>query len=109
MERCAASIPCATVALLTDVLSRPIFVPYATVRKGGVAIEDGREGRAQRTRERIRVAARRLFLQKGYQATSMEAIRLAAGVASKETVYRHYQSKERLFVDVMGRLTMEQP
>jgi AcrR family transcriptional regulator len=78
-------------------------------RKGGVAIEDGRDSRAQQTRERIRAAARRLFLQQGYQATSMDAIRVAAGVASKETVYRHYPSKEKLFIDVMGHLTMEQP
>jgi TetR/AcrR family transcriptional regulator, mexJK operon transcriptional repressor len=91
---------------------RPIFVPYRTIRKGGASIEDvqdGRDSRAQQTRERIRVAARRLFLQQGYQATSMDAIRVAAGVASKETLYRHYPSKERLFIDVMGHLTMEQP
>jgi TetR/AcrR family transcriptional repressor of mexJK operon len=78
-------------------------------RKGGAVIEDGRDGRAQQTRERIRVAARRLFLQQGYQATSMDAIRVAAGVASKETLYRHYPSKEKLFIDVVGHLTMEQP
>jgi AcrR family transcriptional regulator len=77
--------------------------------KGGAIIEDGRESRAQQTRERIRAAARRLFLQQGYQATSMDAIRAASGVASKETVYRHYPSKEKLFIDVMGHLTMEQP
>jgi AcrR family transcriptional regulator len=72
-------------------------------------IEEGRESRAQQTRERIRAAAQRLFLQRGYRATSMEAIRVAAGVASKETLYRHYASKEELFVAVMERLTMEQP
>ncbi|HEY7021761.1 MAG TPA: TetR/AcrR family transcriptional regulator [Ktedonobacterales bacterium] len=85
------------------------YVPYRTIRKGGAVIEDGRDSRAQQTRERIRVAARRLFLQQGYQATSMDAIRVAAGVASKETLYRHYPSKEKLFIDVMGHLTMEQP
>src|SRR5690242_6388113 len=78
-------------------------------KKGGAAIEDGRHSRAQQTRERIRAAARRLFLQQGYQATSMDAIRVAAGVASKETLYRHYPSKEKLFIDVMGHLTMERP
>jgi AcrR family transcriptional regulator len=71
--------------------------------------EERRNSRAERTRERIRAAARQLFLQQGYQATSVEAIRVAAGVSSKETLYRHYASKEQLFADVMGHLTMEQP
>jgi AcrR family transcriptional regulator len=39
----------------------------------------------------------------------MDAIRVAAAVASKETLYRHYPSKEQLFIDVMGHLRMEQP
>jgi AcrR family transcriptional regulator len=71
--------------------------------------EERQGSRAERTRERIRAAARLLFLQQGYQATSVEAIRVAAGVSSKETLYRHYASKEELFADVMGHLTMEQP
>ena len=82
------------------------------IRKGGASIEDGhigRDSRARQTRERIRAAALRLFLQQGYQATSMDAIRVAAEIASKETLYRHYPSKEKLFIDVMGHLTMEQP
>jgi AcrR family transcriptional regulator len=32
-----------------------------------------------------------------------------AGISSKETLYRHYSSKEALFVDVLSHLTMEQP
>jgi len=94
---------------LTAVISCSTFVPYRTIRKGGATIEDGQDSRAQQTRERIRAAARQRFLQQGYQATSMDAIRVAAGVASKETLYRHYASKEKLFIDVMGHLTMEQP
>lgn len=66
-------------------------------------------GRAQHTRERIRAAAHRLFLRHGYQATSTDAILAEAGVASKETLYRHYVSKEALFADVLGHLTTEQP
>ena len=64
---------------------------------------------AQQTRERLRAAAHRLFLQQGYQATSIDAILAAAGISSKETLYRHYPSKEALFVDVLSHLTMEQP
>lgn len=65
--------------------------------------------RAQETRERLRRAARRLFLRQGYQATSVEAILAEAGVSSKETFYRHYANKEALFADVLSQLTMEQP
>lgn len=65
--------------------------------------------RTQRTRERIRAAAKRLFLQQGYLATSTDAILAEAGISSKETLYRHYASKEDLFVDVLGQLSLEQP
>src|SRR5215217_5334890 len=65
--------------------------------------------RAQRTREQIRAAAQRLFLQQGYLATSTDAILTEAGIASKETLYRHYASKEELFADVLRHLTLEQP
>jgi TetR/AcrR family transcriptional regulator, mexJK operon transcriptional repressor len=65
--------------------------------------------RAQRTRERIRAAARRLFLAQGYVATSTDAILAEAGVSSKETLYRHYESKEELFVDVLRSMSLDQP
>lgn len=65
--------------------------------------------RTQQTRERLRTAAHRLFLQQGYLATSIDAILAEAGISSKETLYRHYANKEALFVDVLSHLTMEQP
>ena len=65
--------------------------------------------RPQQTRERIRAAALRLFLQQGYLATSVNAILGEAGVSSTETFYRHYGNKEDLFVDILGYLTLEQP
>ncbi|HEY7415692.1 MAG TPA: TetR/AcrR family transcriptional regulator, partial [Ktedonobacteraceae bacterium] len=65
--------------------------------------------RTQQTRERLRTAAHRLFLQQGYTATSIDAILAEAGISSKETLYRHYANKEALFVDVLSHLTMEQP
>jgi TetR/AcrR family transcriptional repressor of mexJK operon len=65
--------------------------------------------RAQLTREQIRAAAHRLFLQHGYLATSTDAILAEAGFSSKETLYRYYASKEDLFVDVLGHLTLSQP
>ena len=65
--------------------------------------------RAQQTREKLRDAAHRLFLQQGYQSTSIDAILVEAGISSKETLYRYYSNKEALFIDVLSRLTMEQP
>src|SRR6266581_2184440 len=74
-----------------------------------VTMEHRQNRRAQQTREQIRAAAQRLFLQHGYLATSTDAIMAEAGISSKETLYRHYASKEELFVDVLGHLTLEQP
>lgn len=65
--------------------------------------------RAQRKRGQIRDAARRLFLQYGFDGTSTDAIMAAAGVASKETLYRYYPNKEELFADVLRHLTLEHP
>ncbi|GCE28742.1 transcriptional regulator [Dictyobacter alpinus] len=64
--------------------------------------------RSQRTREQIRAAAQRLFLESGFMGTSTDAIMAEAGVASKETLYRHYANKEALFVDVLEHMTLEQ-
>src|SRR5262245_11650806 len=72
-------------------------------------MEHEQNRRTQQTRQRIRVAAHRLFLQQGYLATSIDAILAEAGISSKETLYRHYANKEALFVDVLSHLTMEQP
>ena len=72
-------------------------------------METRQHSRAQKTREQIRAAAHRIFLQHGYLATSTDAIMAEAGISSKETLYRHYASKEELFVDVLGNLTLEQP
>ena len=72
-------------------------------------MEQRQNTRTQQTRERLRAAAHRLFLQQGYLASSIDAILAEAGISSKETLYRHYANKEALFVDVLSHLTMEQP
>src|SRR5512142_87491 len=48
----------------------------------------------------IREAAARLFLEKGYQGTSMDEIAAAARI-SKQTIYTHFESKEQLFADLV--------
>lgn len=54
----------------------------------------------QSKRQQIVEAACRLFLENGYELTSMDAVAAEANV-SKRTVYSHFQSKELLFTDIM--------
>jgi AcrR family transcriptional regulator len=54
---------------------------------------------ASTTRERLLVAARELIEEGGYAAASVIAIADRAGVAAG-TLYRHFASKEELFVEV---------
>lgn len=56
----------------------------------------------------IREAAQRLFLARGFAGTTTDAITREAGV-SKETLYRYYPSKDAIFADVLGRLTLDSP
>lgn len=51
-------------------------------------------------RDAIMVAATRLFLERGYSGTSMEAIAEAAPV-SKPTLYTHFRDKNDLFAAVV--------
>jgi len=54
------------------------------------------EPRSARKREAILEAATTLFLRSGYLGTSMDEIAALAAV-SKQTVYKHFADKERLF------------
>ena len=64
--------------------------------------------RARAKRDQILDGARRVFLRDGFAATSTDAIAEEAGV-SKRTLYAYYPSKEDLFVDVLSKLTLENP
>ncbi|WP_040579867.1 TetR/AcrR family transcriptional regulator [Methyloferula stellata] len=44
--------------------------------------------------------AQRIFLERGYSQTTMQSIAEEAG-ASKETLYRHFGSKEGLFTEIV--------
>jgi len=46
--------------------------------------------------------AERVFLMRGFSDTTMQMIASQAG-GSKETLYRHFKSKEALFAEVVGR------
>lgn len=55
----------------------------------------GRQQQAQRTRRSVIDSARRLFLERGFAATTMPAVAQAAGV-SVQTVYKVFGTKARL-------------
>jgi TetR/AcrR family transcriptional repressor of mexJK operon len=58
------------------------------------------ETRSERKRQAIIDAARTVFLRNGYLGTSMDEIAAVAAV-SKQTVYKQFADKERLFIDVI--------
>jgi TetR/AcrR family transcriptional repressor of mexJK operon len=62
----------------------------------------GRSRRAPRLASggAIREAAAALFLERGYQGTSLDQIAAAAKV-SKQTIYTHFANKEELFADLV--------
>ena len=62
------------------------------------------ETRSARKRRAIMEAATTLFLRNGYQGTSMDEIAALAAV-SKQTVYKHFADKERLFTDIILSVT----
>jgi TetR/AcrR family transcriptional repressor of mexJK operon len=55
---------------------------------------------------RVIASARRLFLERGYVGTSMDAVALQAGIA-KQTLYAYYPGKADLFAAVLRDLTVE--
>lgn len=62
------------------------------------------DGRSARKRRAIMAAATTLFLRNGYQGTSMDDIAAMAAV-SKQTVYKNFADKERLFTDIVLGIT----
>ncbi len=64
--------------------------------------------RARAKKEQIRAGAQKLFLDRGFAATSTDAIAAEAGV-SKQTLYVYYPSKEELLTDVLRHLIEDGP
>lgn len=65
-----------------------------------------RRQQAQRTRQAILAAARRLFVARGYKATTIEAIAQGAGVAV-QTVYAALGSKRRMLIALLDRMAAD--
>ncbi|MGX7681756.1 TetR/AcrR family transcriptional regulator [Jatrophihabitans sp. DSM 45814] len=60
--------------------------------------------RAEATREALIVAARILFVEKGYYNTGTEEIVAAAGVGTRGALYHHFADKRALFRAVFERV-----
>ncbi|MFE4637746.1 TetR/AcrR family transcriptional regulator [Streptomyces sp. NPDC056773] len=58
------------------------------------------DSRSARKHEAILEAATAVFLDKGYSGTSMDDIAKLAAV-SKQTVYKHFTDKEKLFAEIV--------
>lgn len=61
-------------------------------------------GRTERKRQAILDAATDLFLQHGFLGANMDEVAARAEV-SKQTVYKQFESKEALFIAIVGRMT----
>ena len=66
----------------------------------------GGRTRSARKRREILTAAQGVFLDRGYLGTNMDEIATLSG-ASKQTVYKHFGSKEALFVEIVQSMTAE--
>ena len=60
------------------------------------------------TRERILVAAERLFAERGFSGVSMPAIAAAAGITAG-AIYKHFAGKEELFFSIVSRAVAAAP
>jgi TetR/AcrR family transcriptional repressor of mexJK operon len=67
---------------------------------------DSGSPRSERKHQAILAAATEVFLQSGYLGTNMDQIAARSGV-SKQTVYKHFTSKEALFIAIVGNMTTE--
>lgn len=68
-------------------------------------IDVNRKVRAQQTRARIAATAARLFAERGYQGTPMDAIAAEAGVAV-QTVYFAFRTKPELLIAAYDQAVM---
>lgn len=84
---------------------RPPPPPSPAARRS-LRVDDGRLARGRRSRARIREAARSLFRERGFDATTLRAIAARAGMGAS-SIYRHIRSKEELLLDELLEVSEE--
>jgi AcrR family transcriptional regulator len=82
------------------VIDEPAHDIATTGRSPAGRIGISETGRSARKRRAIIDAARTVFLRKGYDGASMDEVAALAAV-SKQTVYKHFADKERLFTAII--------
>lgn len=65
-------------------------------------MKDDQTLRAKKKKDQILRSAKKLFIMKGFEGTSIDEIRDLAGV-SKQTIYSYYSGKEKLLFDVIEK------
>jgi TetR/AcrR family transcriptional regulator, mexJK operon transcriptional repressor len=70
------------------------------------AVSPRKVPRGERRKVELIDVAERMFLDRGFADTTMQMIAESAG-ASKETLYRHFSSKEQLFAGIIDRKAHE--
>jgi AcrR family transcriptional regulator len=68
---------------------------------------DKRKLQGQDSRETILAVALELFITKGYDATSIDDLRVSAGFRSKASLYTHFKNKEDVSEALMDRILAE--
>lgn len=76
----------------------------ATAASAKTTVEPEASSRSSRKHKAILDAATEVFLRSGYLGTNMDEIAALSGV-SKQTVYKHFSSKEALFVEIVNSMT----
>ena len=71
-----------------------------SISEAEVSVVAGPIPRGEKRRREIAAVAERVFFENGFSDTTMQTIAIRAG-ASKETLYRHFGSKEGLFAEIV--------
>lgn len=74
--------------------------------RGGGSSLNKKKLQSEQTKRKVADAAKALFSQKGYKATSIEEIVEATG-SSKGNIYYHFKSKEGLFLYLIDEWDLE--